>query len=517
MNRRYLLLPTAVMSAIFCARVIAQVLNNLPSPSGVDQAEISEAQVPGQIQIVRWNVLLTQAGGDALKKIAQPVDSASKIFQAMTCSALELRQTMADAMANNGVERISRQMRYGNNAGPDGSLMIPPIYLDNYSPDPVARRNFQVWCFARQGEDVFTKEAGDKIKVKLDERDVTIRINEQGRNRTLGGGSISLAYEGDLGAGDALVMLAPFTMPSQTVYYEMVVWETFKANDRAMQLMQSQRDAGWWCENGPATVRRWVAVLEGWESHGHEAEDVPPGFSQKLEDGKEVRLIGLCRPSEAPFCWWDGDGKPIRNVSGTTISYTGGPPTGLWAQVEIKSSGSQFRMEYGPATQPMHPSNLPDDQIVQRYASVQLPDGANTLEAGVAVGPWREIGQMKFNDEVQFSGITYKTGPGYAMSKTEINFMFNHDDDPDNVTALSPVGLDGKEANYVTHEQFLVLSRKDINPAQDVYQNVQGMGLADVQYFRLCLCKRQWVKFNGFAIKPVMPLNTDTSASQPAQ
>jgi hypothetical protein len=515
MNRPHLLLPLVAMSAILCARVFSQDLNDLP-PVAVNQADQIESQVPGQIQIVRWDMLLNQAGADALKKVAQPVDSASKTFQAMTCNGFELRQAMADAMANNGVERVSRDMRYASNSPGTGGW-LPPIYLDNYSPDPIARHNLQVWCYARQGEDVFTQETGDKIKIKLDEPDVNIRIAEQSRNRTIGGGSISVKYEGDLIAGDAVVMLAPFTTPSKANYFEMVVWETFKADDRAMQLMQAQRDSGWWCQNGPATVRRWAAGVEIWESHAdHEAEDVPAAFSQTLEDGKEVRLLGLCRPSEAPFCWWDADGKPIRNVSNISINYTGGPPAGLWAQVEIKGKGPQFRIENGPATQPMHPANpgdLPESKTFQQYACTQLPDGADKLEAGVGVGPWREIAQMNFNDEKQADGITYKLGTGSLEGKSTFIFAFNHDDDANNLTALSPVGIDGKETNYSGEEPFLVLSRKDINPFQNIYTDVQGMAMGDVQYFRLCLCKRQWVSFSGFATKPDTPLNGDAAST----
>jgi hypothetical protein len=509
----------AVLFAVhlmWAATVRAQDLNNLPPvAAGPDQTDQVEAQVPGQVQLARWDMLLNQAGADAVKKVAQPADSTSKTFAAMTANGFELRQALADAITNNGVEHVSQNMAYAQSYGdPSGSsLMIPQgMFLNYYNNGRSQNRsNIQLSGNAQQSADSVLREAGDKIKIKLNEQQFNMQINEGGRNSTRVRGTMSIQYDGELNPGDAVLMLAPITAPSKTVYYELIVWETFKADSAAIQLFQNERDSGWWCQNGPAKLRKWAAVASIWEAQAsHEAEKVPAKYIKKLDDGKEIQLLGLCRPSDAPFCWWDGDGNAISNGPNNNVGYEGDPPTGLWAAFEVTGSGKEYRMEH-PATQPINDNNNnpPEDQPYSQMEATLVGDGTPQVEIGVTVGPWIELAQVNVGDTKQFEGVTFTITRPQSQGQQNFYVQFGQDKSSDNVFALSAVGPDGKEANSYSYEQAIQFGHPTFTGNRSMIAQFQDMAMTDVQYYRLCERKRQFVTFDGFAANPLTPVKTD--------
>src|ERR1700733_15004672 len=98
-----------------------------------DQMPEMESDVPGQIHLFRWDGLLNQAGADAVTKVAVPIQSSSKVYQGYSCSGFELRQAVADAIANNGVEGIARQLTLGQPwTANDLNLTLPPLYFNYF-------------------------------------------------------------------------------------------------------------------------------------------------------------------------------------------------------------------------------------------------------------------------------------------------------------------------------------------------------------------------------------------------
>jgi len=498
--------------------VRAQDLNDLPPVAGgADQTGTDqvESQVPGQVQLVRWDMLLNQVGDDAVTKIAQPVDSASKTFAAMTCNGFELRQALADAITNNGVEHVSQNMTYAQSFGdPSGSsLMIPQGLFFNYYNNGRNgnNANFQLNGNSQQTNDSFLREAGDKVKIKLNDTLSNMQMSEGGRNWTRIRGTMSIQYDGELNPGAAVLMVAPITAPSKTVYYELVVWETFKADSAAIQMFQSERDAGWWCQNGPSKLRKWVAVASIWEAQAaHDVDNVPDKYVKTLDDGKKIRLLGLCRPSDAPFCWWDGDGKPISNGPNMDVSFDGDPPQQLYAAVEVVGTGKEMQLQH-PATQPVdnqNNGNYPADQPWNQQQASPVPD-TNSLEVGALIGPWIEVAQMNAGDSKDVDGVTIQITNPRSQGQQNFFLEISQTNDSDNVFAISPVQADGKEADSYNYSQEIMFGHQAFKGTRRMGESFQGMALTDVQYYRLCERKRQYVTFDGFAQNPLTPVKTD--------
>jgi hypothetical protein len=477
----------------------ASAASGQPAPA-IDETPEIESQVPGQVQLVRWDVLLDQGGADAVNKVAQPIQTASKVYQGLTCSGFELRQAIADAMANNGVEEVSQHISFGQRGGGDSLnlLRFAIVYLGN-TKFPMGPQLFA----SPDHNDTFTRTSDGQLHIKLSESNFRASIAEKREWINLDSNP-SINYEGNLAPGDAMAFMWPITAPSQKVYYQLNVFETFKASQAAMPLMQNEQNAGWWCQNGPAKLRKWAAVAQIWESQAaHPADQPPAPFVQKTESGKEIRLLALCRPDQNPWCWWDAQGNPVWGVDNSGISMTNAQPKGLYALVDVKETNKDHPQR-SPATQPAD----------KPYAFTHIDDGATEFKAGAAVDDWTELAQMNAGDSNDIDGVTYelRKPPTANVEASRFQVFLRSSRFPQNILRLSAVGPDGKEIPSTDINAGPVGFAGPAWTPRSTFEAIMtfnGLALKDVQYFRLSQRVRQWATFSDFAQQPLTPVKTD--------
>ena len=189
--------------------------------------------------------------------------------------------------------------------------------------------------------------------------------------------------------GQAIVFIAPISAPSGNHYCHLMVWEAFAAGEQEMNCVCSEKDVGWWCKNGPQQLQKWAGAARQWTEHGTQGPlNATKGFEIKLSDGKSVRLVALCRPSVAPFCWWDAHGNPAA-VDNSAIPMRGNPPSGLWALVRVDGPGGEYGLE-----SPIVHGAVNDSGKYERIFCESIEDAAS-LDVSVSIGPWKEGAKMK--------------------------------------------------------------------------------------------------------------------------
>jgi hypothetical protein len=469
---------------------------------------------PGEIQIVRWDVLLNQGGADAIKKVGTPFKSDSQLYQGMACSGFELRQAVMAEIGNGGVVAMGRIMTFAKAIDESGSFRIlPGVHESFYNGIKPNQVNAQF--DALSSHEAYTR-------IGLDETNFSGRDIE---NITVSQIKISasIIYEGDLKGGDALAFMMPITMKSNKTFYIFTIWETFKSPESTSDLFQSVTHSTWWVANGPEKLRKMERVLNNWESQAsHKVTDVPPAFEKKLSEGKTLKLAAICRPSDAFYCWWDGLGIAVSGAQNFDVNFKsdGTPYKGLVALLEMSDTGPELDLRT-PVTRPIliQSSSTPPNQHFDSSLVAFIPDGATTLDVGVPLGPWIELAQMKVEDEKEIDGITYKTSasfPGGSPAPpvaSNLSLITLHQSQPiDGILTLTAVGPDGREAKSMLGRGEMLTNK---NPREvrgiSVYE-FAGIKLKDVKYFRLCERKTQWVTFSGFATQPVTPVKTDISS-----
>jgi hypothetical protein len=349
----------------------------------------------------------------------------------------------------------------------------------------------------------FTRTSDGQLHIKLSDTNFRASIAEKRQWINLNSNP-SIEYEGNLAAGGAAAFMWTITAPSQEVYYQLNVFETFKARQSAMQLMQNEQNAGWWCQNGPAKLRKWAAVAQIWESQAaHRADEPPAPFVQKTKSGKEIRLLAFCRPDQNPFCWWDAQGNPVWGVDNSGISMTGSQPKGLFAMVDVKEANKDHFLQT-PATQP----------IGKPYAFTHIDDGATEFKAGAAADDWTELAQMNAGDSNDVDGVTYEImkPPTVNAEASHFQVIMQISQFPQNISRLSAVGPDGKEIPSTDINFGAVGFVGPVWTPRSAFRAIMtfnGIALKDVQYFRLSQRVRQWVTFSDYAQQPLTPVKTD--------
>jgi hypothetical protein len=499
-----------------CA-IVLTLLSCVSIARAQEQMPEIESQMPGEIQIIRWSVLLNQTGADAVKKILQPIQTASKGYESYTCNGYELRTAITDANTNKGVEGFDGDTDYAQTAADSSLKMYPMRFFDLYRPDPTRAH---LDGGTEKGEETFSRVPGDRMHIKLNDSQISAGMIEARRQKLfkdLG----SIQYEGDLAPGDAVAFMVSVVGPSKTTYYHLYVWETFKAEPVLVDIVEQYRDAQWWCENGPAAARKLAAPAALWESQAnHSAGAAPADFVKKLDDGKELSLIGLGEPWTTRFCWWDGHGQPIFDVPRRYVGLQPGrmnevpPPNEIIALIQIKGPGSEYHL-ISPTTQPIVDNQDKERETYLEFAFVKVEAGATELSATVPVGPWQEAAQMNAGDTKEIDGVSYQIATPRANGEKNIALAIQLSAPlGDYLPCISAVNADGKEAVSMTMQWFPpILFESDLDP-HAIQMQLDGMALKDVQYYRLCRRKLQTVTFKNFALQPLTPVKTDVTPDE---
>jgi RNA polymerase sigma factor (sigma-70 family) len=465
----------------------------------VFMSEESEAQATGMVQLVQWDLILNDAGATAVSSVGQAVGSGSKVYQAMRCEGAELRHAVAGAMGNGEVVRTSKQVSLvdlGSSLGEQSSQLE-----FQYQPED-GKPFFFALATSRSHEDKFDRIGAERVHVKLNHPDLNFGVQDvadSNMRRTRGGNGI--VFEGELAAGDAVAFLAKVPGSSGTAYYHLVVWETFKALPAQMSAMDVPHDSGWWCEHGPGPLRQWADVERIWAANAPVGRIWgPPGIERKLDDGRSVWLWGFCRPEKWPFCWWDPVGNPASAWTGA-IWMGNELPQGLWAQVGVTTPQA---LEQKIQKDNGGDMDNPGPQVAK------IPDGATQIEVGIPLGPWKEIGRLKFGESVEVDGVRYQMDARMNSNNwidLTVSGVVNDQ------IQVEPMNQDGKESGERVDDGGAIKWRQDLS-ARVLKISVPALGNGGKKNgsFKVTERKRQFVSFSGFATQPTVAPKSDLSA-----
>jgi RNA polymerase sigma factor (sigma-70 family) len=502
-----------VIAAAGTATVVTIADANAPAPApghplmGV-APQPSTTDVP-IVQLVRWDAVLNESGEAAIRDVSEPVTTTSKVYEAMTCNGADLRQAVAADLASGGKARATNQLQIAQEGAGEklqlqadkGAAGISFTY-DVFSGDA---DNFR-WILSGASaphDDSFERIGNNQLHVVLDHPDFRLSVGEmknQSPYRATAARRPAIVYQGTLNVGQAIVFMAPLSAPSGNHYCHLMVWEAFAAGEQEMNCVCSEKDIGWWCKNGPQQLQKWAGAARQWTERGkQEPSNGTNGFEIKLSDGKSVRLVALCRPSVAPFFWWDGHGNPVV-VDNIAIPMRGNPPTGLWALVRVDGPGGEYGLE-----SPTGHGAVNDSGKYERIFCESIEDAAS-LDVGVSIGPWKEGGRMKRGDSISIGDANFSlrsVGAAGSKSNPVILGSLVQTGKLDDEACLTAAGTDGKETDPYQIMPIVLGRNPNVSGA---YFNLSGVNLNGLDYFRLWLRKRQTVTFTNFATDPVIAL-----------
>jgi len=464
----------------------------LPTTPAIPPAAIvPETGIPGVVQLVRWEVVLDDNGAKALGDVVQPVATDSRIFRAALVNGAKLRKCV-DSIRSKGQVTNSPNILAFATESPDGSLALP-FSTANYFDDPISEVDYP----QLNSLGVFTRPGGNQLHFHLDYRD--FRMLPMAKNWTWANPStVSMVYEGDLTAGDAVAFLGDFTGTNGKTFHCLIVWETFKARSDQLRYFR-QQSVSWWCAHGPSQLRSWADSALAWKSMAtHPANQVSPGDENTLEDGKTVRLIGLTRASIGPFCWWDAQGQP---VDGPTegVGLSGDPTNKLVAAFEITGPPEEHKI-----SRPIQQDDYTPDEPYRELSCLSLQREKPNLDIGVLVGPWTDKGHLAWDETLPVAGDKYRVDHRIPFSERDFQTLLAFTggrDHADFFIAVGPNDVERVPENIPAG--ILVLQDKSRVPKTESFYGVfRDLPATDVQYFRLMQRKREWVTFTNVALEP---------------
>ncbi len=465
-------------------------------------AAVDESTVPGQTDVVRWDVLLTPAGGRAVAGLGQPVGGDEHVYHGMTVNAATLRRAVADQAAAGRVVGSDRPVFVGEGIPAPGGDGPPLILAAPFFYGGGDNRTVQMNGVydGKVGLDQAEVVDADHVRLTVDRstgaKSTGLAISEpdgHGQFATSRGiFGATMRFAGELAAGRSVAFLARLRAGSGTGYDHLMVYEAFKVDRADQAAVALERDSLGWCRLGPATLRGWAADARARRAGGVKQRTAGPAYSRPLAGGATVWLDGLARPAAHPFAQWDPRGRWLAEPF--YLNLPGDPPPGLWVAVGVSGSG-----DFGPPWPVSHLSRSP------------LSDGAGTarpigdhdtsVDVGVLVGSWAEAGRIRPGQPLVIGPATYRMVPSPGAQYWERTGAVS-DDVAEFVTAVGPDGQEegGHFAEYIR------VRRPGAAPVTDHatgYADLPGeLRAKDVAFYRLWRRRRQWVHFDGFAIGP---------------
>ncbi len=475
--------------------VVAPVAEPVAAPVALTGEE-SEAQATGMVQLVRWDLILNEAGAAAVRRVGLPLVSKSKVYQAMLSEGPKLRQAVAGAMANGEVVRTSNQVSLIDlNSGDQEKS---PQLMFQYDPED-GKPFFSVLTASQLREDKFDRIGAERVHVKLNHPDLNFGVQDVARSNAgrMHGG---IVLDAEWRAGIAVAFLAKVPSSSGTAYYHLVVWEAFKALPAQMSVMDMPHDSGWWCQHGPGTLRQWADVERIWAANAPAGRAWgPPGVERKLDDGRSVWLWGFCRPQKWPYCWWDPAGNPASAWTGA-IWMGSELPQGLWAQVGVTTPQT---LEQKIQADNGGEMDNPGPQVSK------IPDGATQIEVGIPLGPWKEIAKLKYGESAEVDGLRYQLDAKVNSSNwidVTVSGLVN------DLIQVEPGYKDGTASDFRVNNGGEIKWGRDLAPGV-VKISVPTIGSRGrrFDYYEIKWRKRQFVSFGGFVTQPTVAPKSDLS------
>ena len=493
---------------------IAATSNAPTRPAVVAVTPTTEASTQPElrqtVQLAQWDVLLNDNGLNVIEQLqSTPVQTGSKVYDAIVFNAAALRGAVDQARKAGGVDAVAMWLNFAQvRGGPQIPDDLVPL---NFNYPPGGENNVEVQG-GGDGTGQMKVVGDDQVHLKLNYRKVRIQFIDR-QTGTVGPESSgqSILYDGPLGAGESLAFIGSFTTPSQTPCHHLVVWEAFKTTQWQLFVPGPllDNDVDWWCQNGPEGRLKvknqavlWAAAAK------HEASQVLPAFEKKLEDGKIVAAIGMCRRDQWPYCWWDAQGQAVDEPWALMSTYS--PQQPFW--VALTLSGPE--QAWTPNTPTGHPSDnrggdLPGHGPHQILASFPV-DQPSRFEVGIPVGPWQKVGQIRDGDSIVVDGRTYRLGGTFQARDNGFGVEFFGRNGSENLVTITAVLQDGTEVDPATYSLRQIATDRRSDPAP----TFDRVPLSKVKSFHVWKRKRQWVTFSGFAAQPVKPPTADVSAAQ---
>jgi len=483
-------------------------LNSISPPFAI-APDLTESRVPGDLQLTRWDAVLTQSGADAVLRIAQPFQTPSRIYQAMMCNATQLRGAVAGAMDTGNVEFIDSEpyTAFDTNFG--------GIFEFAHISTPLA------FFFDSPGKESLRHVDNDHVKLTLNLPNISLVFNDLHTQRR---SSARIDAQATLRPGDALAVLGGFNTGIGPNHYHLIVYEAYRdggINGYASMLY----DAGWWCRNGPAGLRNLAKIAEVWKARAthkpytawqiwNETCDASAEFEKPTTDGQRVALVAICCPAKWPYCWWDALGHPVASDE-VWINYRCGdrkPPKGLWAMVQVVGppEESKWHMPTGKDA-----GDLGPDHVFRNIECVPIGDGSAGLDVGVMVGPWIEIGRIKWGETKTLGGIKFHVPPQENRTQEGVYLQLTRTGVLEDQLDVTAVLRKGHEAEPFGEPPRITITAQD-SASKTVQENYQFFDLydGDVAHFRILKRNRQWIHFTGFAFRPDPPPPTSVTADE---
>lgn len=462
------------------------------------QPSINPSPTDEVVQILRWDVTLDDTAVENLQQLnLQRVPSGSKLFGAMFCDTAALHELIVRENKRGGVATMSD--------------------LHGYSAD--------LWSAAREGKVSldFNEEGAGGIPsltgggkgilhthlLDADHRALTIDIPSlqlifrSGRNTSteLDAG---INFDGVLTSGQSLIFIADVPNAARHI---LVVYETVQAADWQMPYFTYAGDLKWYLQSGPQALQPLANRAIVWAARGNVAsENVPSRFKQTLPDGSVAQVTAMSRMDKWPFCWWDGDGKPVQTVQDVDLA-SDHFLRPWYSNVEVV--GPPQERAFASPLSKSATATRPGNYRVQRWLSMGHTNRGVTFLA--PYGPWQSLGEIQLGQTIRYEGQSYPLKfVSQIAPHTVLAGFITAQNGGDEVT-LTAVLNDGTEIDPIDGDD-IVGSNAATNPPY-----FTGTTTDQIKTFHAWRRKRQLVTFPKFPDVPVEVPKLDMTAADISQ
>ncbi len=464
--------------------------------------------LPGQTDVVRWDVLLTAAGGRAVADLGEPIDGDEQFYRGVTVDAAVLRRAVAGQADAGRVPGSDRTVFVGD--GPNGRWGSPTpgwqlAQMFDYSKETVGLHG----SLDRRNAQIGRAVDANHVRLTIDcqgggpHHGSMYLLEPAGNGRdaaAVGMPPAALRYDADLAAGRSVAFLGRVRAQSGVEYDHLIVYEAFKVERVDQDVVALEQDSVGWCRLGPDTLRAWAAAARRPLPGAVRPRTAGPAFSRPLSDGTTVWLDGLARPRAGPaFAQWDPRGRWL--VDPLYLPLPGDPPAGLWVSLGV--SGSH---DFDPPWPDGGLRSVPLSDDATRAAPIG--DGDTAVDVGVLVGRWTEAGRFRPGQPLVVGPATYRVSLPNLRGDEAGPVRWDRsgpvsDDVADCVSAV--VGPDALE-QYEPDVELIRVRRPGAAMTSDRAHGtafvIWDRQVKDVQFYRLWRRRRQWVRFDGFATEP---------------
>jgi hypothetical protein len=452
------------------------------------------------LQVVRWDILLRDAGDDLVKQLDnQFVQTKSQFYEATVYDAASLRGTIAEGTATGGLADSSQSLNFTQN-----TLARSDSQMQGFWFNGAGGRDINVGYNGNgNGSQEMIDQGNDQVSLKLNLSGIHLNVYEQNRSGDqTPPPDASILFDGTLKVGQALVFENGYVGGSGETYHHLMVWEVFKAEPWQMRYFSLIGDSLWWCQNGPEAVMKMADVAEVWAAHAaHDAAIIPDGFEKKLEDGKTIDLAGVGRMDTYPFCWWDGTGNAINRQPYPQMQrYRIESPH--FASIEVHSDEAGWKLQTPLGTS--EGDQRPGKYLAQDTFDI---DEQGKVSVGVPVGPWKMLGETNPGDTKQVNNVEYRFRFA-GQDGDDVYCRFYAQQDVTDCVTLTAVLKDGSELDPAYLDQNIDRNWGG-NGAQ--FRNIK---IEQIKTYHLWVRKRQWVTFENLPGAPIRTPDMNPSAAQ---